>query len=104
MPATSSPMADPLIFFSIRAAISSGQGFVQGAAPPPLARDRDRELVARQAGRDQRTMARLRAVVHGGAALERGQRAAGFLHDDIGGGEVPVVTALRGERDLELVR
>src|SRR5260370_23865664 len=47
-----------------------------------------RSAVACRAGRDQRAMARLRAVVGGRIAVERGQHAAGLLHDDIGRREV----------------
>ena len=61
-----------------------------------------RRAMARPARRDQQRMHRLRAIVGQRLAVDVGQRAAGFVHQKVGCGKVPVVAVAADDGDVDL--
>src|ERR1043165_3642301 len=66
-----------------------------------VANQREKRLVTRTPGGDQRAMQRVGAIVNEGLTRERGQCAAGLVHQKIGSRKVPVVAVMRGKREIE---
>ena len=69
---------------------------------PPIAQELDQLCVAATPGCDKRAMDRLRSIVNQRSPRERGQRAAGFVHQKISCGKVPIVTIAANDADVEL--